>query len=308
MLILRDLPRGDKPLSARDVKKCLLMFDFYADTVVWFLPVRRIDRVEFNRLRELYDGESPIKPRPSLSAMQIVVQSPQPELLTELAYLEEKYGGNTTRLDVSADVRPDPSISPELQLLFIKAHMLMLRRRAGPIGEYDNDHGIGALYVPTSGVENKPRDIAIYCDRVSKLKPEGPRVAHIDLRLQRRALRTPFRNREQGRERLGVIEHTHEILELDPSDLFRRHVCFVDFDVEQARRDLFRKIAQNVGTKEEAKRMIEHEKRFGQLDYVQRWHDRMPTLRLQTAPGLVQMPGTLTWGAVRRRRMEKRLG
>ncbi|MCK1391688.1 hypothetical protein [Bradyrhizobium sp. 1] len=309
MLILRDLLRGDKPplLAHEAYPRPVLRFDCYADTGVWFLPVPRIDLDEFNRLRELYDGESPIERLPKLRALRIIVQCPQPEMLTELAYLEEKYGGNITRLDISADARSDPNMSAEHQLQYIKAHLLMPRRPAGPIKEYDNDHGIGALYVPRPDVESKLRDLAIYCDRTSKLRPNGPRVAHIDPRLHRRALRTPARNRDQGRERLGVIEHTHEIHDLDPSDLFRRHFRFVKFDTQQAQRDLFRKIAQQAGSIEEARRMIEHEKRYGQLDYVQRWHDRMPTLRLQTAPGLVQMPSSLTWGAVRRRRMEKRI-
>lgn len=292
---------GAKPCrrSVPLARKPVLSFVCYIDTLALFFPIRALRQAEQNRLRELYGATPHTYVNGKKGYMLLSVQCPQPDLIEFIAELVEKYGGNISRLDIAADARLDANMSVNEQHAFIKEHLLLRNRRAEPIHELRNaDGSIGSFYVPHAHTKGAPRDICLYADQPSKLDPSIQRVAHFDLRLRRDAIAPHSRDRRKNRDRKGTISETSELLHLDPSEVMRRHVRFVQFDRTQFERRLFRKVMKDADTLEEAKGLIAHIKRYGQLEYVQRVHDQYP--QLQTDNGLVSFPTELAWGAQRR--------
>ncbi|WP_375157679.1 hypothetical protein [Bradyrhizobium sp. RDT46] len=208
--------------------------------------------------------------------MFVAFQCPQPALLETLADLCTRYRGNLTRFDISSD-----AIGPaEQNLIFIKEHLLLIRRKAGPIQTFENlTGGEGAIYCPFEA----PRNVAVYADFPSKLDPKGPNNAKFDLR-------------SRGPAKLGVDHHS--IRRLNPGEFILKHVRFVDYDRQQFERRTFKKISRD--TPEQAKAQIAKLKRHAQFDFVQRAHDFSPRIRLNTNSALVCFQQELTWGAMRR--------
>ena len=210
--------------------------------------------------------------------MLVAFQCPQPDLLGEIAALCDRYRGNLSRYDISSDAIG----SAHESLIFIKEHLLLRYRKAMPIKEFDNINGEGTLYCAIGA----PRNIALYADLPSKLRPKGPNIAKFDLRLR-------------GRAKCGIGHNA--LIGMDPSEIILRNVRFVEFDRRRFEREQFRKV-----TKEErddpaqAKARINNMKRHSQFDFVQRAHDHDPDWRLPTNNGLVRLASRLAWGAQRR--------
>ncbi len=217
-------------------------------------------------------------------------QCPQPALFRELERLMKEHSGNIYRLDIGYDARISPFMTAEEQFVFLKEHMLLIKRSAQRILEYENANGtLGYYWVPHAHINGAPRDICLYWDRYSKLDPCNI-VAHIDFRL-----------RGHWISKLTDLEH------LDPAALMLRHIRFVEFDREKCLRRLFRKVMKEAESIDQARRTIANIRRYGQTDFVQRVHDEH-RITLHTNNDLVRLPHRLTWGAQRRRAIEKTLG
>jgi hypothetical protein len=272
-------------------------FDAFIDTAVVFLPARYLLQTEHKRLREAYGAKPNIMTNDTLGYMLIPVQCPQPDVLLVLNELEQHYEGMLNRLDLSFEARPDPSMSPYDQMRDIKAHMIMPNRNAGPVLEIQNDrdpNNNGTFIIPRAHTNGSPRDICMYVDLPSKLNPSNQRVAKFDLRMR-------------GKRGFGQIERDLTLCRPDETAL--RHVRFVDYDLEQFKRRLFRD-ALNGRTTEEARRLISHYKRSWnepeyQFGYAQRIHDWYPGFGMGDGTHLFKLPATLTWGAIRRSMSDK---
>lgn len=267
----------------------VLKLDSYIDTIGVFFP-RLLPKKDWARLRKLY-GVSPYKFQHWKKGYILVFfQCPQIALLREIERLIRKHRGSIYRLDIGCDARIDEIMTAEEQFVFLKEHMLLIKRSAQRILEIVNvNETIGCYWVPHAHVQGAPRDICLYWDKCSKLDPFNI-VAHIDFRLRGRWI-SKLTNLEQ----------------LDPSALILRHIRFVEFDRQRFERSLFRKVTKEAKDLRKAKVRIAHIKRYGQLDFVQRVHDQYRTT-LRTNNGLVRLPHRLTWYAKRRSVIEKTIG
>jgi hypothetical protein len=288
MSIIAPRPEQAKPIE----------FDAFIDTAVAFLPARYLLQTEHKRLREAYGAKPNIMTNDTLGYMLIPVQCPQPDVLLVLNELEEHYEGMPHRLDFSFEARRDPSMSPDDQMREIKAHMIMNRRMAGPVLEIQNDRdpaNNGTFIIPHAHTNRSPRDICMYVDLPSKLNPSNRRVAKFDLRLR-------------GKRGFGDIT-TADLMQCRPDEMALRHIRFVDFDMKQFKRRLFRDALKG-RTTEDARRLISHFKRSWnepeyQFGYAMRIHDWYPGFGMGDGSHLYKLPNTLTWGAVRRSMTDK---
>jgi hypothetical protein len=278
-------------LRARDKTTCpVLRFDCYIDTIGMFFPMITLPKEDWSRLCALYGGKPHKYRNRKKRYMLVFFQCPQPALLQELERLCREYSGNIYRLDLGCDARIDPIMTVEEQFVFLKEHMLLIRRSAQRILEINNHNGtIGCYWVPHAHVQGAPRDICLYWDKYSKLDPFNL-VAHIDFRL-----------RGDWISRLTDLEH------LDPSALILKHIRFVEFDRTKCLRKLFRKVTEEAESIDQAKRIIANMKRYDQLDFVQRIYDQH-RITLHTNNGLARLPDALTWGAKRRASADKTIG
>jgi hypothetical protein len=272
-------------------------FDGFIDTAVIFLPCRYILQAEHKRLREAYGAKPNITTNDTLGYMLIPVQCPQPNVLGVFNELEQHYEGTLNRLDLSFEARPDPLMSPDEQMREIKAHLFMPHRNAGPVLEIKNDRdpiNNGTFIIPHAHTNGSPRDICLYTDLPSKLHPSNPRVAKFDLRLR-------------GKRGFGQIER--DLMQCRPDEMALRHIGFVDYDLEQFKRRLFRDALKG-RTIEEGRRLISHYKRSWnepehQFEYAMRIHDWYPGFDMGDGSHLFKLPNTLTWGATRRSMTDK---
>jgi hypothetical protein len=277
----------------------------YVDTLIIFLPVRTIRTVEKNRLRDAYGAMPRTKVNTKLGYTMIATHCPQKNCLSVLDELQAHYGGVVSRIDFAFEACFDPLMSSEEQMRWLKAHLLFKRRIAQPVLEVQNTSeqcDSGVFFIPHAHTNGSPRDCCLYGDRSSKLTPTIKRVARFELRLRtKEAFGTPYRNNKQD---FVPIATAHDVITCDPSEVLKRHMRFVQFDIEKFRRKLFADKCKG-RSNEEARRIIDHHKRQWnereyQFDYVQRIHDRFPRLPMITNYDLVQLPSQLTWGAQRR--------
>ncbi|MGY2849308.1 hypothetical protein ACVIWU_000808 [Bradyrhizobium sp. USDA 4509] len=279
MLILRDLHERNKPPVLRPI------FDCFIDTLIVYFPTTALAREDWTRLRKIYGDTPHHHQNADIGYMLIGFQCPQRELLHELALLGKQCGGKLYRLDIGCDARIDEDYTVEEQHRFLKEHMLLMHRNGQRILEIPNADGTtGCYYCPHAHIQGAPRDICLYWGLSSKLDPYGELCAHFDLRL---------RGRPAKQFTLDGMET------LNPSKIVLRHIRFVEFHQRRFERDLFRKRMQAMNL-EDAKRQIALMRRLDQLDYVQRAHDQH-RIRLHTNNDLVTLPGSLSWGAVRRK-------
>lgn len=107
----------------------VLIFDCYIDTIGVFFP-RSLPKEDWARLRKIY-GASPHKFRHWRKGYLLVFfQCPQRPLLREIKRLIKKHDGNIYRLDIAFDARVDPLMTAEEQYVFLKEHMLLIKRSA----------------------------------------------------------------------------------------------------------------------------------------------------------------------------------
>jgi hypothetical protein len=276
-----------------------IWFRAYIDTLVLFLPTLFIAKNYMTRLRELYGAFPRIDIDRQLGFMLLVVQCPQQDLLEFLDELQEHYEGSINRVDLSYEARPDPLMSPDDQMRFLKAHLIVKYRKAGPVLEIKNDNdpnNNGTYLFPHAHTNRATRDICMYGNRPSKLKPATKRVAKFDLRLKRRALDP------------DIVRPT-DLIDARPDELALKQIRFVDLDMKQFRRNLF-KNAMKGRTTEEARSLITHYKRSWdrreyQFGYATRIHDWYPRFNMESGEHLFELPKRLTWGAVRRSESDK---
>lgn len=267
-------------------------FRAYFDTCIIFLATPRLMTIERKRLREAYGAMPGIKSNYRLGYTTIPVQCPQPDLLYELHDLFTKYDGAISRADLAFEADPDPHMSVDEQMAWIKAHLIMKRRPAGPILEIKNKEPDqnGFYFIPHAHTSDAPRDVCGYGDRAPKLDQTRNRAARLEARMR-------------GKQGHG-FETITELRQADPEEVFKKHMKFVRIDMQEFERKLFKDIAKGK-TLEEAKRAITHIKRSWtlpeyQFQYAQRIHDHYPRMEMIEDTDLVTLPTTLTWGAKRR--------
>lgn len=264
----------------------------YIDTHVLMLATAQLMTTEKKRLREAYGTHPHMRANHRLGYTMITVQCPQPDLLYELSDLHTKYDGAISRADIAFEADHDPNMSVDEQMAWIKAHLIMNRRPAGPILEIKNKEPDqnGFYFIPHAHTSDAPRDLCGYGDRAPKLDQIRNRAARLEERLR-------------GKEGHG-FETVQELMQADPEELFRKHLKFVRIDMQEFERKLFKDTAKGK-TLEEARRAITHIKRSWhlpeyQFQYAQRIHDRYPRMEMIEDPDLVTLPMRLTWGAIRR--------
>jgi hypothetical protein len=291
--IIGDPSREDKATKSA----ALLRLDHYLDTVSWSFQTRWLAHNEWKRLRDCY-GAVPHVLRRREPVITLTFQCPQPDLIDECEVLEAQYDGNVSRLDIACDVRPGSTTLDYIEQTKLLWRSMILRRRAkGPFKPVPNDDGtIGTFWNPFAEGEKPPaRDIVLYPDSCSKL-PHQQAVAHFDFRLREHARRKALR--EQG---IGPMGKSLKLL--DPSITLRDNIMFVRCDMERETREYFKTLVQGQSL-EHARRMIEHEKRWGQIEYVQRLRDQYPQMRMQEDRNSVLFSRSLKWGAVSRDHMK----
>lgn len=285
------VPSNEKAsLMQRMIARCShnvqpLEFRCYIDTVGYYFPRLAFSREVWQSICKTYGAIPHRYQNFKKRFMVLTFQCPQPELLILMADLCDEFHGNLSRLDVSADAIGDAREAYE----FLKHHMLMIGRKGDPFDEFREGDNVNVYFMPLG--RKHARDICMYCDRPSKLDPSGPNVAHFDLRLRGRALAK------------SAINH-HDVTQLDPEEVILRHVRFVDWSQQQYQRKVFKNVMME-NTLIDATQIITDMKRHGQLDYVQRAHDRSgeypyPNVTLITNNRMVTLPGKVTWGAQRR--------
>lgn len=284
-------------LSARDktTKPApLLRFDHYLDTVSWTYQTRRLLPSEWKRLVDMYEGTPHHQRDDRLGMMKVSFQCPHKELIWELEDLSVKYDGNPSRFDIGNDVRPGSTNLDYIEQTKLLWEMILLRdRNKGKFGIEPNDDGtIGTFWNPFSEGEKPPaRDIVVYPDPISKL-PHRQAVGHFDYRSRAHA-------RLRAMRKQGIGNGLKSLTELDPSRLLRDNIRIVECDMQKEQRRYFQWLAQNQ-TVENARRMIDDKKRFGQIEYVQRLRDQYPNCKVVDDWGRVSFSHSLSWGATRR--------
>jgi hypothetical protein len=171
--------------------------------------------------------------------------------------------------------------------------MILLRDRNK--GEFyvkvNADGTTGTMWNYRPKGEPRPaRDIVMYPDLISKL--HGKPAGHFDTRLRYQALRRAIRAQ-------GIGPGMKSLTELDPSKVLRDNIRIVQCDMEREQRRYFQYLAKG-RPNEEAIRLIEDAKRFGQIEYVQRLRDQYPNCKVVDDWGRVSFSHSLSWGAVRR--------
>lgn len=264
----------------------------YIDTHVLMLATARLMTTEKKRLREAYGDHPHMKANHRLGYIMITVQCPQRDLLYELHDLHTKYDGAVSRADLAFEADHNPNMSVDEQMAWIKAHLIMKRRLAGPILEVKNKEPdqSGFYFIPHAHTSDAPRDVCGYGDRSPKLDQTRNRAARLEVRMR-------------GKEGHG-FETVQELMQCDPETMFNRHLKFVRIDMQEFERKLFKDTAKGK-TLEEARRAITHIKRSWtlpeyQFQFAQRVHDRYPRMEMIEDTDLVTLPTTLTWGAKRR--------
>lgn len=285
---------GDPSPHDQTAKRApLLRMSCYLDTVSWTFQTKYLARREWKRLVDCY-GDKPhvFQPR-HLPCSIYTFQCPQPDLIDECELLESLYDGNVKRFDIGCDVRPHSTTLDWIEQTRKLREIMLLRNRAkAPFKPITNDDGtIGTFFNPfPDGGDPPARDIVLYPDPCSKL--HGKPCAHFDFRLREHACRKALREQ-------GIGKHGLSLTMLDPSITLRSNIRIVECDINTERRDYFEHLGKG-HTLAEATRLIEHAKRHGQTEYVQRLRDQYPQCKVIDARNSVLFSKTLKWGATRR--------
>lgn len=142
--------------SARDeTPKCVPFSNSIVTSTLsaCFFP-RLLPKKDWARLRKLY-GVSPYKFQHWKKGYILVFfQCPQIALLREIERLIRKHRGSIYRLDIGCDARIDEIMTAEEQFVFLKEHMLLIKRSAQRILEIVNvNETIGCYWVPHAHVQ-----------------------------------------------------------------------------------------------------------------------------------------------------------
>lgn len=158
----------------------VLNFRSYIDTHVLMLATPRLMTIERKRLREAYGAMPKIRSNHKLGYTMIPVQCPQRDLLYELHDLHSKYDGAISRADFAFEADPDPNMSVDEQMAWIKAHLIMNRRPAGPILEIKNkkDTERNGLYFIPHAHTSKPEHPRVPSQGFAVRRPQPVRRGH----------------------------------------------------------------------------------------------------------------------------------
>jgi hypothetical protein len=284
---------GD-PATRDKATNPLLRFDPYLDTVSWCLQTKKVSPGEWRDVCECYGGVPHVRRVPRKPIMIPSFQCPQPDLIEAMEYLAVKYEGNVSRFDIGCDVRPGSTDLGYIEQTVLIWEMILLRNRdKGEFGVWTNADGtIGTAWNPFTRSEKPPaRDIVAYPEPCSKL-PHRQAVGRFDYRSRYHACRNALRAQD-------IVPGGKSLTELDPSKVLRDNIRIVQCDMEHEQRRYFQHLAKGQAV-EDARRLIEHEKRYGQLEYVQRLRDQYPNCKVVDDWGRVSFSHSLKWGAERR--------
>lgn len=151
---------------------------------------------------------------------RLIVHQPNVPALRLLDQHQRDHDGKLCRFDVALDLITTPQDHDALRQ-WIEGHAVLSWRRAGSM------NAVGAtLYWNTYEGKRSNRDVVLYDDRPSKIT--GRKCVHFELR---------FYN--AGAIRRAGFHDASDLIELNPRELFRRHVKLLD--VEPLRRRLIRR-------------------------------------------------------------------
>jgi hypothetical protein len=150
---------------------------------------------------------------------RVIVHQPSIPTQKILDVLQEQHGAVICRFDIAYDF-------PHVTRAWLERHVIMRWRRKGAMLEQPN----GVYFIVQKGRRKRSgRDIYLYDDRPSKITGELD-VPHLDLR---------FQNAEAVR-RQG-INLVRDLIDLNPRELFEKHLKLVNVNIEGVTNLLIRK-------------------------------------------------------------------
>jgi hypothetical protein len=203
-------------------------------------------------------------------ATRLIGHQPSPELL----YALDQYAGIISRLDVAFDIWPR-EMTTEQMAAFVKSNAILRWRRKGPMHE-NKTTTYWTLQHPL--ILRPDRNLAEYHDKPSKLRADPEPVVHLELRLQT----AEAIKREKFR-------HPSDLINLNPRQLFDKHLRFVAFTDH---------IASDIREAKQQERTKAFYSRF-YSNRAQRFKDQCPdiTLKLPILNDQFVLSDILTWGA-----------
>jgi hypothetical protein len=149
-----------------------------------------------------------------LQGHRLIINRPDRAALLDLDQLCPEYRGVLSRFDVALEIQPPSEVAAEGLLEWIACNSVLRWRRRGPMEDFEN----GAVYwqMKLRSGRRPSRNLVAYPDVVNRVTGE-PNCAHLELRFYRADT-----IRRQG------IRTVKDLITLDPSKLFARHVKFSD--------------------------------------------------------------------------------
>ena len=143
---------------------------------------------------------------------RIVTQQPSEKAVLILDDYAQRFKGKIVRLDVATDLYPDHR---GFCRDWVKHHLVLKYRKPGPMLEHDNT----TYWVDYRGRSAPTRNLALYCDKLSKLYNRT--CVHLEVRL----------NKGRTLKRLG-LDRVRDVISINPAELLPRLVKLYEPRIE----------------------------------------------------------------------------
>ena len=181
---------------------------------------------------------------------RLVVHQPKRATIQELSKLQKKYKAKLCRLDVAADfILLDSEACQTFRSWFEKSALLKRRRVGSMVDEENTTYWISHRERARLGKKRR-RDLALYGDKPCKLTGEMDCV-HVELRLMC-----------TDAVRKAGFHYARDVINVDPSRLFKNHIKLVIFDPQPAKQRLMRSMVDRDRRQCRGKTLSEFTDRF----------------------------------------------
>jgi hypothetical protein len=264
----------------------------YTDTTEWWFPCG-LSHYQRTRLRRLFKGGKVVeyrKPNGFLMGYRAGRNQPDKTFLLRLAPLVQECGAVLCRLDIALDCDAVPMLGNT-----ILQQAVLNWRRQGPMQNFENGNVNWVWYAESGRRPN--RNLSLYTDRPNRFTGELDCV-HLELRFLRADI-----IRKQD------IHSIHDLLALNPKDLFDKHLRWSadgqEFEVRAMKQAVLEDRAYYRGKEtgpfiDQYRASIPRRVRSAMhrvgSDRSQVFKDAHPRYRLNTVTAPLHIPTTLTWG------------
>ncbi len=260
------------------------------DTIEVFVPpnVSAEQRRAFDR----YGHFKPCGAKNQLFGYRLIVNRPDLKTLQILDRLADETGSVICRFDICLDIQPFDGATAEQLIVWITSAAILKWRRRGPMQDYEN----GAVYWQMKRRKRPNRNLVVYKDEVNRVTGELNCV-HLELRFFRADT-----IRRQGVERIT------DLINLNPSELFSKHLKFTDIGtahVQRVQRQAVKEDREQYRQKDTteftdqyrasiSRRVRGFMHRFG-YDRSQHVRDNFQNRKISTIEPLFVIPHELSW-------------